>query len=52
MNGEADARPHGNGDGQVTDAELDTYLRETMSYYARRYYGRDQHPQIVRGKSG
>ena len=45
MSGEAD----GNGDGRVDHKELDRYLKETMTYYARRYYGRDQTAQIVVG---
>ena len=47
MGGEADKSPHGNGDGKVAYAELGKYLDGTMTYYARRYYGRDQHAQIV-----
>jgi len=50
MAGEADAKPHGNGDGSVTLTELNAYLKETLTYYARRYYGRDQTAQIVVGK--
>ena len=42
MSGEADAGPYGNGDGRVESKELDAYLKETLTYYARRYYGRDQ----------
>ncbi|MBL6946582.1 MAG: caspase family protein [Rhodospirillales bacterium] len=49
MSGEADKSPFGNGDGQVAHAELDAYLKRTMTYYARRYYGRDQTAQIVVG---
>ena len=45
MAGKADL----NGDGRVTLDELDRYLRDTLSYYARRYYGRDQQAQILRG---
>ena len=47
MGGEADKSPHGNGDGKVAYAELAKYLDGTMTYYARRYYGRDQNAQIV-----
>jgi len=50
MSGEADAKPYGNGDGTVSNRELDAYLKDTMTYYARRYYGRDQTAQIVVGK--
>lgn len=49
MAGEADARPFGNGDGRVELGELQAYLRDTLTYYARRYYGRDQTPEIVAG---
>ncbi|MBT3359556.1 MAG: caspase family protein [Rhodospirillales bacterium] len=49
MGGEADKNPYGNGDGQVTYPELAGYLQRTMTYYARRYYGRDQTAQIVVG---
>jgi hypothetical protein len=42
MAGEADKRPHGNVDGKVALDEVDSYLKETMTYYARRYYGREQ----------
>ena len=50
MAGEADASPYGDGDGRVGLDELDRYLRDTLTYYARRYYGRDQTAQIVAGK--
>lgn len=49
MSGEADKPPYGNSDGKVTLDELDRYLKETLSYWARRDYGRDQTAQIVRG---
>ncbi len=52
MSGEADATPYGNGDGAVDYAELDKYLKNTMTYFARRYYGRDQTAVIVVGKRG
>ena len=47
MSGEGDKKPYGNGDGKVEDRELKKYLDDTMTYYARRYYGRDQTAQIV-----
>ena len=47
MDGEADKSPYGNGDGIVNYKELGKYLDGTMTYYARRYYGRDQNAQIV-----
>ena len=49
MAGEADKGRYGNGDGRVEMSELKAYLRDTMTYYARRYYGRDQTPEIVVG---
>jgi hypothetical protein len=49
MSGEGDKKPYGNGDGKVTYRELGKYLEGTMTYYARRYYGRDQRAQIVDG---
>jgi TPR repeat protein len=49
MSGEGDKTPYGNGDGKVTHKELGKYLDGTMTYYARRYYGRDQSAQIVNG---
>ncbi len=52
MSGEADADPHGNGDGKVGYDELERYLQRTLTYYARRYYGRDQTAVIVVGKGG
>ncbi len=45
MSGEGDV----NKDGKVSDAELKEYLSDTMTYYARRYYGRDQKVQIHNG---
>ena len=47
MSGEADKPPYGNGDGVVSLAELEPYLKETLTYYARRYWGRDQVVQIA-----
>ena len=51
MSGEADAAPYGNGDGKVGYDELAGYFKDTITYFARRYYGRDQKAQIVVGKS-
>ncbi len=45
MSGEGDS----NKDGNVSDNELKEYLSDTMTYYARRYYGRDQKVQIHNG---
>jgi len=50
MSGKADVEPYGNGDGNVNYVELGKYLDGTMSYFARRYYGRDQKAQIVNGE--
>ncbi|TAN61674.1 MAG: caspase family protein [Magnetospirillum sp.] len=36
-------------DGKVGLDELDRYLKDTLTYLARRHYGRDQTAQIVRG---
>ena len=52
MSGEADKKPYGDGDGRVDYGELDAYLKDTLTYYARRYYGRDQTARIVVGKVG
>ncbi|MBT3361348.1 MAG: PDZ domain-containing protein [Rhodospirillales bacterium] len=49
--GEADGKRFGNGDGKVSTGELEAYLKDTLTYYARRYYGRDQTPQIVTGRA-
>lgn len=46
MSGEADRTPYGNADGQVSESELEKYLGDTLSYWARRYYGREQKAQI------
>ena len=50
MSGEADAAPFGNGDGKVSDEELEAYLKEKVTYLARRYYGRDQTVQVQKGR--
>jgi len=47
MAGEADKKPAGNGDGRVSLTEVKAYLDETLTYYARRLYGRDQKAEIV-----
>jgi hypothetical protein len=49
MSGGADLKPHGNGDGKVGLDELQAYLKDTLTHFARRYYGRDQEAQIIRG---
>ena len=40
--GKADTGKYGNGDGEVTLGEIQTYLDEEMTYAARREYGRYQ----------
>lgn len=50
MSGEADRRPFGNGDGSVSLVELESYLKDTLTYTARRLYGRDQQAQISGGR--
>jgi len=45
MAGEADS----DKDGRVSLNELERYLKDTLTYYARRHYGRDQQAQIVKG---
>lgn len=47
--GEADTAPFGNRDGRVGLDELRRYLDDKVTYLARRYYGRDQTVQIVKG---
>ncbi len=51
MSGEADKAPYGNGDGVVDDRELEVYMAQTMTYFAKRYYGRDQTMQLHRAKN-
>ncbi len=50
IKGEADNAPYGNADGDVDALELGRYLDDPVSYYARRYYGREQNVQIVTGE--
>ena len=47
--GAADGADYGDGDGEVTLAEIQSYLNEEMTYQARRRFGRDQ-VATVRGK--
>ena len=47
MSGEGDKKPYGDQNGKVSLKELKKYLDDTMTYYARRYYGRTQQAQIV-----
>jgi len=48
MSGEAAKPPYGKGDGHVTLDGLDHYLKDTLTYFARRYYGRDQVANFVK----
>ncbi len=50
MSGEGDKSPYGNVDGTVDYSELERYLDDTMTYQARRYYGRDQSAELHVGK--
>ena len=49
VSGEADTGSYGNHDGQVALSEITAYLKDTLTYFARRHYGRDQNSQIVSG---
>lgn len=44
--GAADEAKGGNGDGTTDYTELQTYLTETLSYEAKRHYGREQTAQF------
>ncbi len=44
--GEADKQPYGNGDGQVTLAEIDAYLKDSLTRAARRQFGRIQEASV------
>lgn len=48
--GEADQPPYGNADGRVDAPELQRYLKDKVTYAARRLYGRDQTPELRTGK--
>ena len=52
MAGAADAPPYGNGAGTVAWEELERYLQDTLTYLARRHYGRDQTAAVVVGSGG
>ena len=43
MSGEADADKN----GRVSEEELNTYLKRTLTYFARRHYGREQQAQVL-----
>lgn len=51
QSGEADKKPYGNSDGLVGWDELEAYLKDTLTYAARRQYGRDQQPQFINAKT-
>ncbi|MGZ6225679.1 MAG: caspase family protein [Syntrophales bacterium] len=46
LNGAADEKPYGKGDGRVTLNAIKTYLDSEMTYAARRRYGRDQQASV------
>jgi hypothetical protein len=46
MKGEGDKSPYGNAHAKVGYDELEKHLCATMTYFARRYYGRDQVAQF------
>lgn len=52
QSGEADLSPYGNRDGKVSREELQSYLKDTVSYFARRHYGREQQVQFIVGGRG
>ena len=47
LNGRADEVEFGNGDGQVTLAEVKTFLDEEMTLQARRQFNRQQDATMV-----
>ncbi|WP_420548555.1 caspase family protein [Curvivirga sp.] len=47
MKGEADGPQYGNEDGQVSMSELQAYMDDTVTYWAKRYYNRKQNVQIT-----
>jgi hypothetical protein len=49
VSGEADEAPYRNNDGKIGYDELGAYSKDTLTYYARRYYDRDQTVQIIEG---
>jgi hypothetical protein len=46
LRGKADGKGFGSGDGEVTLAELRSYLDEEMTYQARRRWSRDQNASL------
>ena len=47
LTGAADRKEFGNGDGRGTLAELGRFLKDELTYRARRRFGRDQDPQVT-----
>lgn len=46
LEGAADHSKYGQADGRVTLQEIDLYLNRDMSYWAKRYYGREQNATV------
>ncbi len=46
LDGAADARRYGNGDGEITASEVKAYLDREMTYAAQRRFGREQNATI------
>ncbi|MGO9136962.1 MAG: caspase domain-containing protein [Syntrophales bacterium] len=46
LNGAADEKPYGKGDGRITLNAIKNYLDSEMTYAARRRYGRDQEASV------
>ena len=46
LNGAADEKPYGNGDGRITLNKIKNYLDGEMTYAARRRYGREQQASV------
>jgi len=46
LNGAADVKGYGNGDGRITLNEIKNYLDSEMTYAARRRYGREQQATV------
>lgn len=47
MSGDADGPDYGNENGTVENWEIEAYLADTVTYFAKRYYGRSQNVQIT-----
>ena len=47
LNGAADQDQYGNGDGEITLAEVEEYLDQEMTYRARRLWGRTQNADVT-----